>query len=58
MLVSRSKVYLTGDFRLTYKDSKKTWWEDNLDTQKLIPVVKLGWNAFSADVGVFTNIVL
>lgn len=40
MLTSPSAVYLSGDFRLTSASGTFT---DNLNTQKLVPVIKFGW---------------
>lgn len=39
---SRYAVYLSGDFRLTYSRSGKTWCEDEFEAQKLVPVCKHG----------------
>lgn len=39
-LASRNAIYLTGDFRITYRDGRV---EDNYNVQKLIPVTKLNW---------------
>ena len=50
MLTSRNAVYLSGDFRLTRRDTGK--FTDNLDTQKLIPVIRFGWGALIAYTGI------
>lgn len=50
MLTSKNAVYLSGDFRLTYLDTGN--FTDNLDTQKLIPVIRFGWGALIAYTGV------
>jgi hypothetical protein len=50
MLTSKNAVYLSGDFRLTYPDTGN--FTDNLDTQKLIPVIRFGWGALVAYTGV------
>jgi hypothetical protein len=50
MLTSRNAVYLSGDFRLTRRDTGE--FTDNLDTQKLIPVIRYGWGALIAYTGV------
>ena len=50
MLTSKNAVYLSGDFRLTYPDTGS--FTDNLDTQKLIPVIRFGWGALIAYTGV------
>src|SRR5215210_5166114 len=50
MLTSRSVVYLSGDFRLTYRPTGRT--EDNLNTQKLVPDFKFGWSALVSYTGV------
>jgi hypothetical protein len=48
MLASPSAVYLSGDFRLTSTSGRFT---DNLNTQKLVPVLKLGWFALVSFAG-------
>jgi hypothetical protein len=50
MLTSRNAVYLSGDFRLTRRDTGK--FTDNLDTQKLIPIIRFGWGALIAYTGI------
>lgn len=50
MLTSRNAVYLSGDFRLTRGDTGG--FSDNLDTQKLIPVIRFGWGALIAYTGI------
>ena len=50
MLTSRNAVYLSGDFRLTQINTGK--FTDNLDTQKLIPVIRFGWGALIAYTGI------
>ena len=50
MLISRSAVYLSGDFRLTYAGGR--WWSDRLNVQKLVPVFKFGWSALVSFTGV------
>ena len=50
MLTSRNAVYLSGDFRLTYRGTGK--FTDNLNTQKLIPIIRFGWGALIAYTGV------
>jgi hypothetical protein len=51
MLTSRSAVYLSGVFfRLSYRRTGRT--EDNLNTQKLVPVFKFGWSALVSYTGV------
>lgn len=50
MATSRNAVYLSGDFRLTREDTGA--FTDNLDTQKLIPVIRLGWGALIAVTGI------
>jgi hypothetical protein len=52
---SRTAVYLSGDFRLTTYDlttKKVLRRDDNLLTQKLVPVVRPGWSAVIAWTGV------
>jgi hypothetical protein len=49
MLTSPSGVFLSGDFRLT---SRPGAFSDNLNTQKLVPVVKFGWSALVSFAGV------
>jgi hypothetical protein len=49
MLTSRNAVYLTGDFRVTYSNGK---FRDKRDTQKLIPVIRVGWGALIAYTGI------
>src|SRR5262245_14400551 len=46
---SRHAVYVTGDFRMTTRNRPAA---DNLNVQKLIPVVKLGWCGIVAFSGV------
>jgi hypothetical protein len=50
MLTSRNAVYLSGDFRLTHCDTGE--FTNNLDTQKLIPVIRFGWGALIAYTGI------
>lgn len=51
MLTSKDAVYLSGDFRLTsIKDQAAL--PDSYDTQKLVPVIRRGWAALIAYVGV------
>src|SRR5262245_37871136 len=55
MLSSRSGVFLSGDFRLSFLDKggRPTGrFSDDTQTQKLIPVIKFGWNALVAFTGV------
>lgn len=50
MITSPNVVYLSGDFRLTQTDTLN--YTDNLDTQKLIPVIRFGWGALIAYTGI------
>jgi len=51
MLTSKDAVYLSGDFRLTsLKDQAAL--PDSYDTQKVIPVIRRGWTALIAYMGV------
>src|SRR5262245_28830728 len=51
MLTSKDAVYLSGDFRLTsIKDQAAL--PESYDTQKLIPVIRRGWAALIAYMGV------
>jgi hypothetical protein len=50
MLTSRSAVYLTGDFRLTYNPGGRT--QDDLNVQKLVPIFRFGWTALVSFTGV------
>src|SRR5262252_3343598 len=51
MLTSKDAVYLSADFRLTsIKDQAAL--PDSYDTQKLIPVIRHGWAALIAYMGV------
>jgi len=51
ILTSKDAVYLSGDFRLTsLKDQAAL--PDSYDTQKLIPVIRHGWAALVAYMGV------
>jgi hypothetical protein len=51
MLTCKDAVYLSGDFRLTsIKDQAAL--PDSYDTQKLIPVIRRGWGALIAYMGV------
>jgi hypothetical protein len=51
MLTSKDAVYLSGDFRLTsIKDQAAL--PDSYDTQKVIPVIRRGWAALIAYMGV------
>jgi hypothetical protein len=51
VLTSKDAVYLSGDFRLTsIKDQAAL--PDSYDTQKLIPVIRHGWSALIAYMGV------
>lgn len=50
MLTSRTAVFLSGDFRLTYGRPLPP--VDDLDVQKLIPVIKRNWSALVAFTGV------
>jgi hypothetical protein len=50
ILTSREPVFLSGDFRLTWRG--KPVEPDNLDTQKLVPVIKRSWQALMAFTGV------
>lgn len=52
MAVSRERVYLTGDFRITYKQGRKSTERDQYEIQKLIPISKYGWCALVAFCGV------
>jgi len=49
MLVSRSAVYLSGDYRLTYDPGR---WKDDPNTQKLIPIFTYQWSALVSFAGV------
>jgi hypothetical protein len=48
MLTSRSAVYLSGDFRLTYPWGHR----DDPRVQKLVPIFRLGWSALVSFAGV------
>lgn len=50
MLTSRSAVYLSGDFRLTFYPGG--YFQDDLDTQKIVPVLKFNWTALVAFTGI------
>jgi hypothetical protein len=50
MLTDRSAVYLSGDFRLTYNLGGN--WRDDLQVQKLVPVLKFRWGALVSFAGV------
>jgi hypothetical protein len=51
MLTSRDAVYLSGDFRLvSVRDQSPL--SDSYDTQKLIPVIRPGWSALLAYMGI------
>ncbi len=53
MLTSRSAVFLSGDFRITYRyPDGRVRWVDDVHTQKVIPVFKFGWSALVAFTGV------
>jgi hypothetical protein len=51
ILTSKDAVYLSGDFRLT-SASDQAALPDSYDTQKLIPVIRQGWAALIAYMGV------
>src|SRR5215510_3413428 len=51
MLTSKDAVYLSGDFRLTSIQDQAPL-PDSYDTQKLIPVIRHGWAALIAYMGV------
>ena len=51
MLTSKDAVYLSGDFRLS-SPRDQTPLPDSYDTQKLIPVIRQGWTALIAYMGV------
>jgi hypothetical protein len=51
MLTSKDAVYLSGDFRLTSTEDRASL-PDSYDTQKLIPVIRHGWAALIAYMGV------
>lgn len=48
MLTSRSAVYLSGDFLLTYRWGHR----DDPRVQKLVPVFRLGWSALVSFAGI------
>lgn len=53
MLTSRSAVFLSGDFRLTWYAGKTVIKrEDRLATQKIVPVIKRYWSALVGWTGV------
>jgi hypothetical protein len=49
LVASRNVAYLSGDFRLTYRNKKRL---DELDTQKLIPVIRYDWGVLIAYSGI------
>ena len=51
MLTSRDAVYLSGDFRLVSIEDRLAL-RDSYDTQKLIPVIRHGWAALVAYMGI------
>lgn len=51
MLTSRDAVYLSGDFRLFSLEDQAAL-PDSYDTQKLIPVIRHGWAALIAYMGI------
>jgi hypothetical protein len=51
MLTSRDAVYLSADFRLMSVEDQ-TPLRDSYDTQKLIPVIRQGWSALIAYMGI------
>jgi hypothetical protein len=51
ILTSKDAVYLSGDFRLT-SITEQAALPDSYDTQKLIPVIRHGWAALIAYMGV------
>jgi len=51
MLTSRDAVYLSGDFRLVSMEGQVPL-PDSYDTQKLIPVLRHGWAALIAYMGI------
>ena len=51
MLTSKDAVYLSGDFRLSSPRDQRPL-PDSYDTQKLIPVIRQGWTALIAYMGV------
>lgn len=53
MLTSRSAVFLSGDFRLTYPAPRPPI--DDLNAQKLIPAIRWHWSALIAFTGVATT---
>jgi hypothetical protein len=52
ILTSKDAVYLSGDFRLTSLTDQAAALPDSYDTQKLIPVIRQGWAALIAYMGV------
>ena len=51
MLTSKSAVYLSADFRLVSLETQAPL-PDSYDTQKLIPVIRRGWTALVAYMGI------
>ena len=49
MLTSPTSAYLSGDFRLSTPDGRR--WQDDVNTQKLVPVIKSGWCALVSFAG-------
>jgi hypothetical protein len=49
MLTSPTSAYLSGDFRLSTPDGRR--WQDDLNAQKLVPVIKSGWCALVSFAG-------
>ena len=50
MLISRSSVYLTADFRISYLPGPRR--VDDLNVQKLVPSFKFGWSALVSFAGI------
>src|SRR5689334_21866171 len=51
MLTSRAAVYLSADFRLVAVEDQAPL-TDSYDTQKLIPIIREGWSALIAYMGI------
>src|SRR5882762_8993985 len=51
LFTSRHAIYLTGDFRFTYKDKGRPP-VDDIFAQKLVPVIKAEWCALVSFCGV------
>jgi hypothetical protein len=50
MLASRSTVFLSGDFRITFLGTGR--WRDDVRVQKLVPIFRFGWSALVAFTGI------